>query len=39
MKYHTLFFGKLGKLSQNLLSAGVVIAALRVKVALDLPYT
>ena len=31
MKYHTLFFRKLGKLSQNLSSAAVVIGALRVK--------
>ena len=31
MKYHTLFFfGKLGKISQNLSSAAVVIGALRV---------
>ena len=30
MKYHTLFFQKLGKMSQNLLSAAVVIGALRV---------
>ena len=29
MKYHTLFFQKLGKMSQNLLSAAVVIGALR----------
>ena len=32
MKYHTLFFLKLGKMSQNLSSAAVVIGALRVKV-------
>ena len=31
MKYHTLFFRKLGKMSQNLPSAAVVIGALRVK--------
>ena len=31
MKYHTLFFHKLGKMSQNLLSAAVVNGALRVK--------
>ena len=30
MKYHTLFFRKLGKISQNLSSAAVVIGALRV---------
>ena len=30
-KYHTLFFQKLGKMSQNLSSAAVVIGALRVK--------
>ena len=29
MKYHTLFFRKLGKMSQNLSSAAVVIGALR----------
>ena len=29
MKYHTLFFRKLGKMSQNLSSAEVVIGALR----------
>ena len=32
MKYHTLFLLKLGKMSQNLLSAAVVIGALRVNV-------
>ena len=32
VKYHTLFFRKLGKMSQNLSSAAVVIGALRVKV-------
>ena len=32
MKYHTLFFRKLGKMSQNLSSAAVVIGALRVSV-------
>ena len=31
MKYHTLFFRKLGKISQKLSSASVVIGALRVK--------
>ena len=31
MKYHTLFFQKLGKMSQNLSSAALVIGALRVK--------
>ena len=31
MKYHTLFFWKFGKMSQNLSSAAVVIGALRVK--------
>ena len=31
MKYHTLFFRKLGKISQNVSSAAVVIGALRVK--------
>ena len=30
MKYHTLFFQKLGKMSQNLWSAAVVIGTLRV---------
>ena len=30
MKYHTLFFRKLGKMLQNLSSAAVVIGALRV---------
>ena len=33
MKYHTLFFQKLGKMSQNLSSAAVVIGTLRVKMA------
>ena len=32
MKYHTLFFRKLGKMSQNVSSAAVVIGSLRVKV-------
>ena len=32
MKYHTLFLSKLGKISQNLSSAAVVIGALRVKI-------
>ena len=31
MKFHTLFFRKLGKMTQNLSSAAVVIGALRVK--------
>ena len=31
MKYHALFFQKVGKMSQNLSSAAVVIVALRVK--------
>ena len=31
MKYHTLFFRKLGKMSSNLSSTAVVIGALRVK--------
>ena len=31
MKYHTLFFSKLGKMLQNLSSAAVVTGALRVK--------
>ena len=31
MKYHTLFFRNLGKMSENLSSAAVVIGALRVK--------
>ena len=31
MKYPTFFFRKLGKMSQNLSSAAVVIGALRVK--------
>ena len=30
MKYHTLFFQKLGKILQNLSSAAVVIGTLRV---------
>ena len=34
MKYHTLFLSKIRKMLQNLLSAAVVIGALRVKVAL-----
>ena len=32
MKYHTLFFRELGKMLENLLSAAVVIGALRVNV-------
>ena len=31
MKYHALFFRKLGKMSQNVSSAAVVIGALNVK--------
>ena len=31
MKYHILFFQKLGKMSQNLTSAAVVTGALRIK--------
>ena len=30
MKYHTLFFRKFGKMSQNLSSAAVVVGDLRV---------
>ena len=30
LKYHTLFFRKLGKISENLSSAAVVIGALKV---------
>ena len=33
MKHHTLFFRKLGKMSQNLSSAAVVIVALRVNLS------
>ena len=36
MKYHTLFFRKLGKMSQNVSFAAVLIGALRVKVVNDL---
>ena len=36
MKYHTLFFRKLGKMSQNLSSAAVVVGALRVNDNFDL---
>ena len=32
MKIHTLFFRKLGKIAQNLLSAAVVIGALMVNI-------
>ena len=42
MKYHTLFFRKLGKMSQNLSSAAVVIAiiaALRVKDIVSYKFT
>ena len=31
MKYHTLFYSKIGKMWQNWLSAAVVIGAFRVK--------
>ena len=31
MKYHALFLSKIGKISQNLSSAAVVIGALRIK--------
>ena len=34
MKYHTLFFQKLGNVSKNLLSAAVVIGALMAKTCL-----
>ena len=33
MKYHDLFFRKFGKMVKNLLSAAVMIGALRVKLA------
>ena len=36
MKYHTLFFQNLGKLSPYLSSAAVVIGALRVKKKTDI---
>ena len=39
MKYHTLFFFELGKMSQNLSSAAVVIGALRVSGDIILPVT
>ena len=32
MKYHTLFFSKMGNMSQNLSSAAVVIGTFRVNV-------
>ena len=35
MKYHTSFFRKLGKMSQNLSSAAVMIGALRANFAED----
>ena len=38
MKYNTLFFRKLGKMSQYLSSAAVVIGALRIKRVLYLRY-
>ena len=34
MKYHTLFWGKIGKTSQNLSSVAVVIGSLRVNMSL-----
>ena len=33
IEYHTLFFQKLGKMSENVSSAAVVIGALRVNLA------
>ena len=38
MKFHSLFLTKLGKMSQNLSSAAVVIGALRVNVTLWFMY-
>ena len=38
-KYHTLFFRKQGKMSQNLSSAAVVIGALRVNKPLSAKVT
>ena len=38
MKYHTLFFLKLGKMSQNLSSAAVVIGVLRVNLKACINY-
>ena len=35
-EYHTLFFQKLGRMSQNLSSAAVVIGALRVNLYISL---
>ena len=35
MKFHTLFFQKSGKMSQNLSSAAVVIGALRVQLTCE----
>ena len=35
LKYHTLFFQKLEKMSQNLSSAAIVIGALRVNMSDD----
>ena len=35
MKYHTLFFRKLEKMSQNLSSTAVVIGALRVNIIIQ----
>ena len=39
MKYHALFFRKLGKISQNFSSAAVVIGALRVNVLLNIHWS
>ena len=39
MKYHTLLFLKIWKMSQNLSSAAVVIGALRVKLTAGRPET
>ena len=39
MKYHTLFSRKLEKMSQNLLSAAVVIGALRVNIVIQTKNT
>ena len=38
MKYHTLFFRKLGKILKNLLSAVVVIGALRIMLLFTSQY-
>ena len=39
MEYHTLFLTKLGKMSQELSSAAVLIGALRVKCILAIAIT